>query len=226
MVARKREPVILSKYSMNTLLHCELDTEQVPESIAQSLLLIHGPDTHPHYMHDLHTPDGVYSSARLSRYDVTAECNTWLQKVFPEIVNENCNIGIQHIKNLNEVPSAFIPHTDGPRRGKYLFSYLIDSGNNSSEATTYWWKEENQLLVRDPASIMAPAMAVAKYELLTEVSKTIIPTNRWVFLRANVLHSVHNIVSDRIALIIGTNNKEVANRILKNHTTDSKQIED
>ena len=70
MVARKREPVNLSKYSMNTLLHCELNSEQVPESMQVDLLSLGGTPTHPYHPLILDATDGIFSHAYYFRYSV------------------------------------------------------------------------------------------------------------------------------------------------------------
>ena len=205
---------------MNTLLHCELNSEQVPESMQVDLLSLGGTPTHPYHPLILDATDGIFSHAHYFRYSVPDQCIDFIKQIFPEIQNENIELGLQHIKNMTDIKSALLPHTDGANRGIYVFSYLIDAGNKTEDVVTYWWKDSTSPLVRHAQE------RIAKYNNLIEIDKTIVPANRWVFLRANILHSVHNIDTDRIALTFGTNNKELANRILKNHTTDSKQIED
>jgi hypothetical protein len=114
-------------------------------------------------------------------------------------VRENVFAGIDQVPKLQIGHQIWFggeviwPHSDGIRDG--LLMYLIEPGGDN--VVNKWWKHKEKSINT------VPDTHYFKFEDLEEVTEVRIPSGKWCLMNTNVLHSVENIVGNRISLTIG-----------------------
>lgn len=136
----------------------------------------------------------------------------WVYENIPELKGHVNEVGFQSINNKANHPNGatFAIHTDG-NRGEYVLAYNLDVGGPNVH--TVWYQEDGQPLIRQPG------MKRLSMRNLTKMDEVVFKPREWGMLKANILHTVDSIQTDRIALTIGFSNRELAYEIVEKYTT-------
>jgi len=134
--------------------------------------------------------DAVYN-----RWPLSQEYTEYVNELIPELSNSNFNIGFQSIANSSGQLCQLHPHTDGAVRGPFCIAFLISTGGMDVE--TIWWQQHEQDLLRSPWS------HVWDLASLDKVDSVVFPEGRWNIMRTDLIHSVQNIDTNRVAFTIG-----------------------
>jgi len=161
-------------------------------------------------------PDGTYQNiTSYSRLTPIPSVTDWLLEQIPELAGHVREVGIQIHENSNTANgrSAQHPvHTDG-KRGRHVLCYFYSIGGGRPE--TVWWHEKDQPVYRDVAvfNVNQPnkldgvlgAQTPRKLDLtgLTELQRVCFEPGKWALFRADVLHSVHGVETNRVGLTVG-----------------------
>jgi hypothetical protein len=139
--------------------------------------------------------------------------NEYVFSLIPELRDNITEIGFQKIMNQTKHPngSQVVPHTDG-KRGKFCVHWTLTTGGEN--VTTYWWQEKNQPVVREP-------WVLRWYPHLVEIDKFVWKQDRWGAFRADIIHNVIPVFSDRIAFTIGFNSEELFYHIIEKYGIES-----
>jgi hypothetical protein len=170
-------------------------------------------------------PDGtVQNVGSYSRCEVIKPVQEWVFGVFPELQEHSREIGLMQLSgNLaNGRPCQLVAHTDG-RRGQHVLQYMFETGG--PDVTTNWWQEDGHAVYRESAVFNHGAdnhdgrdglaeekhIAVHKMDLngLTLLDSVVLEKGHWYLLETNVIHSVHNVRTKRLALTVGFSNREL-----------------
>jgi len=173
--------------------------------------------------------DGTVQSITSYERDlVNMESRLWLLSIVPELKGHIRELSIQTITN-NETTNmlAQLPiHSDG-KRNESCLSFFYDTGGD--DVYTAWWQEEGYDIYHNPHTYNEHGKNVKldaqpnpqSYKLdlngLTEITRTVMKSNSWALLKTNVLHSVHNVKTSRIALSAMFTNPEVAEIIIQKY---------
>jgi hypothetical protein len=160
-----------------------------------------------------------------SRRELIKPVQDWIFETFPELLGHSREIGFQEIANssTNGQLCQMVPHTDG-RRGHHVLQYAFETGG--PDVTTVWWQEDGHPIYRNSAvfnhGINNPDderagvaknkhMALHKLDLtgLTPLESVVFKKDHWYLLDADVIHSVHNVRTKRLALTVGFSNREL-----------------
>ena len=120
----------------------------------------------------------------------------YMINLIPEIKDHIKEIGIQTISNnSNHINGAqLVPHTD-LKRGDFCIQYLINNGGDNVK--TQWWHETNHNITRPPWT------SKLNYNNLNLIDEINWEPNKWGIFRTDVIHSVINVMTTRIAFAVG-----------------------
>jgi len=149
--------------------------------------------------------DAVYK-----RWPLENQYIDYVKEIIPEFNQTNFNIGFQSIKNYSNELSQLHPHTDGKVRGPFCISFILNTGGSNVE--TLWWKEFGNDLIRSPWS------HVWDLNLLERQDSIIFPENNWNIMRTDIIHSVHNIKTNRLSFTIGFFDEKIYYTIIKKYS--------
>lgn len=171
--------------------------------------------------------DGTFQNVTTySRLYATPIANSWVSNTIPELTGHIREVGIQTHENSdrkNGRMAEFPIHTDG-KRGRHVLCYLYETGGTNPE--TVWWQEENKPILREsgiynevnPAHfdrvVGTPGLHKLDHNSIKELARVSFKKHAWNLLRADVLHSLHNVENMRIGLTIGFSNDEVFNMLV------------
>ena len=144
------------------------------------------PQTPEYADRKLHRTDGSYKQAQLfKRYNIGPEVREWaMENISDKIVD--CGMSITtDFENRNIVG----PHADKTRN--YTLLYVLKAGGDNVE--TVFWKEDDEDKIRDRGT------GPLDYNKLTRLDSLVIPENHWILIHSQVVHSVENLMSQRIA---------------------------
>jgi hypothetical protein len=133
----------------------------------------------------------------IKRYPFSSSLMNYIEESIFKGISEVNEIQIGH--QLWFGGEVIWPHTDGIR--DCLLMYILDEGGTN--VTTSWWKEKEKEINQSPDTHLF------KFRNLDRYDSVRIPTGKWCLMNNTVIHSVENIVSDRISLTIGLRNFEV-----------------
>jgi len=128
-------------------------------------------------------------NSRGFRYRLDSEVYEWLEK---NLTSEYTDCGLSVITGPD---GTLIPHTDQTRL--YALLYTFDAGGSAVE--TVYWQEHNKPLERELREFGSD------YSQLDPVERVQFPLRTWVLMNTNVMHSVENLVSDRVQIQMGLN---------------------
>jgi hypothetical protein len=138
--------------------------------------------------------DGTkFKTAGTHRYWISEEFENWVREHFQQ-EPIGCGISI-----FDQVGPSLAPHVDASRN--FVIQYLLDLGGDNVE--TVWYREKEKDILRpDLRSNFDPEKTINNYSQVEEIDRTRFPSNQWVCLNANILHSVENVERPRIAIQI------------------------
>jgi len=125
------------------------------------------------------------------RADLRNEFENWVNK---NISTEWSEIGVSlSLPPDNGQTSDFLgPHSDKSRA--YVLIYLIEQSNTDQH--TVWYQEQGKGLYRKRTT------AALNFDTLTELDRICMPMHTWVYINANILHSVEQVQQSRTAIQI------------------------
>lgn len=135
----------------------------------------------------------------------------WVYENIPELKGHLNEVGFQVIDNKHHHPNGatFAIHTDGVR-GQHVIAFNLDVGGPN--VPTRWYHEHDQPLVRPQGT---KRISLRNLDQLTEV---VFMPGVWCMLRANILHTVHSVLTERIAFTIGFSNYELYQELAKKYS--------
>jgi hypothetical protein len=153
----------------------------------------------------------IIENAIYSRWALAKEYHIWMFENIPELYKAaNPSLGFQSIVPPREgITSLVHPHTDALSKGTFSIMYLISPGGDNVE--TVFWKENGKELKRDPWS------HCWDMNKLTEAGKAVFKKGTWNIFRTDILHSVQNVTSSRIALTVAFTEEELFFKIMEKY---------
>jgi hypothetical protein len=174
-----------------------LSLYESPELEERLINVANYPDTmRPELANKLHPKDAVATrngkkikNNRGFRYRLNDSEYEWIHQ---NISDQYTDCGLNVCTGSD---GTLLPHTDLTRT--YLLLYMFDAGGPDVE--TVYWKEEGKPLERGPREYGSD------YNSLQVLNATQYPLRTWVLLNTTILHSVENMVKDRIQIQMGLN---------------------
>ena len=135
--------------------------------------------------------DGAMLKSSMSKRSATPpELTNWInENITSNYTESSISITDSNISNLHA------PHVDHSRR--YLLIYVLQSGG--PDVVNQWYKEKTQPLKR----FGQPWLAFNDYDQLEVVGSLKIPENTWAILDSQIIHSVENLINNRVTIQIG-----------------------
>jgi len=130
-----------------------------------------------------------YRNSRGFRYTLAQEVLDWIHQHLTDQYTD-CGLSVIHGPD-----GLLAPHTDQTRRFAVL--YTFDAGG--PEVRTVYHQEQGHSVERELR------VFGTDYSRLTQVHAVQFPLRTWVIMNTNVLHSVENLISDRVQIQFGTN---------------------
>jgi hypothetical protein len=130
-----------------------------------------------------------YRNSRGFRYTLDQQVSDWIHKHLSDQYTD-CGLSVIHGPD-----GLLAPHTDQTRRFAVL--YTFDTGG--ADVRTAFYQEHGYPVERELREFGTD------YDRLKEVHAVQFPLRTWVIMNTNVLHSVENLVSDRIQIQFGLN---------------------
>jgi len=188
-----------------------IDAPQLPPELEDAVLaLYHNPDRESQrinsnsYANDmkpdlagrLHPKDVIaikdgksYRNSRGFRYTLDQQVSDWIHQHLSDQYTD-CGLSVIHGPD-----GLLAPHTDQTRRFAVL--YTFDTGG--ADVRTAFYQEDGYPVERELREFGTD------YDRLNEVHTVQFPLRTWVIMNTNVLHSVENLVSDRVQIQFGLN---------------------
>jgi hypothetical protein len=188
-----------------------IDAPQLPPELEDVVLaLYHNPDRESQrinsnsYANDmkpdlagrLHPKDVIaikdgksYRNSRGFRYTLDQQVSDWIHQHLSDQYTD-CGLSVIHGPD-----GLLAPHTDQTRRFAVL--YTFDTGG--ADVKTAFYQEDGYPVERELREFGTD------YDRLKEVHAVQFPLRTWVIMNTNVLHSVENLVSDRVQIQFGLN---------------------
>jgi len=197
-----------------------------PDQVATEDLLFRRIADPAHKIRLLQTDGSYQNLASYTRLKPIQSVTDWILDLIPELDGHIKEVGIQLHKNSNNGngQSAELPvHTDG-KRGRHILCYFYNTGGSKPE--TVWWQEQGQPLYRDAAvhNINEPNVPDGVLGIrpqrkidqasLTELQRASFEPHRWAIFRSDVLHSLHGVETERVALTVGFSSDEIFNMLV------------
>lgn len=130
-----------------------------------------------------------YRNSRGFRYTLEQEVYNWIHTHLSDQYTD-CGLSVIHGPD-----GLLAPHTDQTRR--FAILYTFEAGG--PDVRTAFYQEDGFTLERELR------IFGTDYSVLKEVDAIQIPLRTWVVMNTNVLHSVENLVGDRIQIQFGLN---------------------
>ena len=130
-----------------------------------------------------------YRNSRGFRYTLDQQVSDWIHQ---HLTNQYTDCGLSVIHGPD---GLLAPHTDQTRR--FAILYMFDTGG--ADVRTAFYQEHGYPVERELREFGTD------YSKLNEVHAVQFPLRTWVIMNTNVLHSVENLVSDRIQIQFGLN---------------------
>jgi hypothetical protein len=130
-----------------------------------------------------------YRNSRGFRYTLDQQVSDWIHQHLSDQYTD-CGLSVIHGPD-----GLLAPHTDQTRRFAVL--YTFDTGG--ADVRTAFYQEHGYPVERELREFGTD------YDRLKEVHAVQFPLRTWVIMNTNVLHSVENLVSDRIQIQFGLN---------------------
>ena len=130
-----------------------------------------------------------YRNSRGFRYTLDQQVSDWIHKHLSDQYTD-CGLSVIHGPD-----GLLAPHTDQTRR--FAILYMFDAGG--ADVRTAFYQEHGYPVERELREFGTD------YDQLKEVHAVQFPLRTWVIMNTNVLHSVENLVSDRIQIQFGLN---------------------
>lgn len=128
-----------------------------------------------------------YTSRFQYKYDLGEDFFQWCKS---NIHQDSYHCGVSY----NQGPDPFHgPHVDLSRH--YVLFYLLDPGGPN--VTTSWWHKPDMPVELDEDKYGKFSCDYDELILLDQIS---IPTHTWILFNARVIHSIENVVEERISL--------------------------
>ena len=188
-----------------------IDAPQLPPELEDVVLaLYHNPDRESQrinsnsYANDmkpdlagrLHPKDVIaikdgksYRNSRGFRYTLDQQVSDWVHQHLSDQYTD-CGLSVIHGPD-----GLLAPHTDQTRRFAVL--YTFDTGG--ADVRTAFYQEDGYPVERELREFGTD------YDRLKEVHAVQFPLRTWVIMNTNVLHSVENLISDRVQIQFGLN---------------------
>lgn len=145
---------------------------------------------------------GVHSNARsIIRFDFSKEFVDWVRSNITENFLD-ANLACSFASNCDDTVSGM--HSDIGRN--FVLLYLIEKTNDDQK--TAWWHQSGHPVVRNYD------VQVDNFESANLIEETVFEKFRWVLMNANILHSVHNVKGNRMALQVSLSVMQAA-KLLK-----------
>lgn len=130
-----------------------------------------------------------YRNSLRFRYTLDQQVSDWIHK---NLSNQYIDCGL----SVTFGPSGLLaPHTDALRHFAVL--YTFETGG--ADVRTIFYQEDNYPIER-PLRVFGH-----NYSKLNEVHTVQFPSRTWIIMNAHVLHSVENLVSDRVQIQLSLN---------------------
>ena len=144
------------------------------------------------YQSQMILKNGKHStSVENNLYYLKPELEAWIKENICDSFND---VGLKYNFFTNE-RTFLAPHTDVTRH--YVLIYNLLSGDGD----LVFWKETNFPVQRQTFTRHLPA----NYDDLEEVLRIKTPSQKWFIMNGSVLHSVENLLNDRVQLQVSLN---------------------
>lgn len=130
-----------------------------------------------------------YRNSRGFRYTLDQQVSDWIHRHLSDQYTD-CGLSVIHGPD-----GLLAPHTDQTRRFAVL--YTFDTGG--PDVRTAYYQEHGYPVERELREFGTD------YDQLKEVHAVQFPLRTWVIMNTNVLHSVENLISDRVQIQFGLN---------------------
>jgi len=130
-----------------------------------------------------------YRNSRGFRYTLDQQVSDWIHQHLSDQYTD-CGLSVIHGPD-----GLLAPHTDQTRRFAVL--YTFDTGG--ADVRTAFYQEHGYPVERELREFGTD------YDRLKQVHTVQFPLRTWVIMNTNVLHSVENLVSDRVQIQFGLN---------------------
>jgi hypothetical protein len=130
-----------------------------------------------------------YRNSRASRYRLEQDVYDWIHN---HLTDQYTDCGLSVIAALD---GLLAPHSDQTR--KFAILYTFETGG--PDVRTVYYQEHNHTIERELRTFGTD------YSQLTEIYAAQFPLRKWVLMNTNILHSVENLISDRVQIQFGVN---------------------
>ena len=136
----------------------------------------------------------LYKSRGNPRYSLEDQMSEWVTKnISPEWLTISVGNNSPSPGTNPEESTIHGPHTDQSRA--YALIYLLEKGNEDQYTKFY----------QEPGQGVHRKRNVTIYDMdsLIELDSVCAPLHTWLYLNASILHSVENVLGNRISIVVG-----------------------